>query len=226
MKFKSLSTSFILLLLCSLHSQIAPADEIEEKFIKAGLIDIQTLDLSIQVDLVNSDPDKNYFREDFYKGLHKAYLQKEVAIKLTEAQKILKSKNRGYSLLILDAARPRRISRLMFEKMKGTPFERYVANPENGSMHNLGIAVDITIVDETGEKLDMGFTPFFKSDIQLYWQFVTMKMGSNLTRQQKTNRKLLSDIMITAGFEPLSFEWWHFNGMPKNEARVKYQAIE
>lgn len=226
MKFKLLSTSFILLLLCSLYSQIAPANEIEEKFIKADLIDIQTLDLSIQVDLVNSDPDKNYFREDFYKGLHKAYLQKEVAIKLTEAQKILKSKNRGYSLLILDAARPRSVSKLMFDKMKGTPFERYVADPENGSMHNLGIAVDITIVDETGEKLDMGLTPFFKSDIQLYWQFVTMKMGSNLTRQQKTNRKLLSDIMIAAGFEPLSFEWWHFNGMPKNEARVKYQTIE
>jgi D-alanyl-D-alanine dipeptidase len=43
---------------------------------------------------------------------------------------------------------------------------------------------------------------------------------------QKKNRKLLSDVMKAAGFIPLSYEWWHFNGMPKDKARKRYRIIE
>ncbi len=46
-----------------------------------------------------------------------------------------------------------------------------VANPAKGSMHNYGIAVDLTIVDNTGTELDMGFTPFRKSTLELYWMY-------------------------------------------------------
>jgi len=200
--------------------------EIEKKFDEAGLVDIRTIDDTIQVDLVNSDPEKNYFRENYYNGLDKAYLRKEVAIKLSNAQKILKAKNRKYSLLILDAARPRSVSKKMYDKMKGTKFEKYVANPEKGSMHNYGIAVDITIVDENSKEIDMGFSPFRKSKLELYWQFAKLKMGFKLNKEQAENRKILSDTMKKAGFLPLSHEWWHFNGMPKDEARKRYQIIE
>ena len=205
---------------------ICEQNEIEKRFINAGLIDVNSIDKSIQVDLVNSDPRKNYFRENFYHGLKKAYLQKEVVIKLSKAQKNLKSEYPDYSLLIMDAARPRSVSVLMYEKMKGTKYERYVANPKRGSMHNYGIAVDITIVDENGERLDMGFTPFYKSDAAMFFQFIKMKLSSKLSLEQKNNRKLLSDVMINAGFIPLSFEWWHFNGLPKKLARKKYKSIE
>jgi D-alanyl-D-alanine dipeptidase len=114
----------------------------------------------------------------------------------------------------------------MYEKMKGTKFEKYVANPNKGSMHNFGVAVDITIVDENGEELDMGFSPFRKSTFEIYWQFVKMKLGFDLNDKQIGNRKLLSETMINAGFLPLSHEWWHFNGMPKDQARKKYLIIE
>jgi len=204
----------------------AHANEVEMKFIKAGLVDVNDIDSTIQVDLINSDPKKNFFRENYYNGLSKAYLRKEIAIKLSKAQKILKTRHPGYSLLILDAARPRSVSRLMYEKMKGTKFEKYVANPNKGSMHNYGIAIDITIADKNGEELDMGFSPFKKSTIELYWQFAKMKLGLNLNEEQIGNRKLLSETMISAGFLPLSHEWWHFNGMPKDLARKKYQIIE
>jgi len=148
---------------------IAQGNEVESKFIAAGLIDVQKINNTIQVDLVNSDPAKNYFRKNFYNGLSAAYLQKEVALKLSKAQDILKAKRKDYSLLIMDAARPRSVSRLMYEQMKGTKFEKFVANPDKGSMHNYGIAVDITIVDETGQELDMGFSPFRKGSLELYW---------------------------------------------------------
>ena len=217
--------AFILSFL-ALSSANSLANEIEKKFIKAGLVDIKTIDRSIQVDLVNSDPNKNYFRENYYTGLNKAYLRQEVALKLSNAQKILKADHPNLSLLIMDAARPRSVSKKMYEKMKGTRFEKYVANPAKGSMHNYGIAVDLTIVDDKGKELDMGFSPFRKSKLKLYWQFVKMKLGVKPNKEQKENRKLLSDTMKRAGFLPLSFEWWHFNGMPKDQARQKYQIIE
>ena len=205
---------------------VASANEIEKKFIQAGLIDVKTIDESIQVDLVNSDPKKNYFRENFYDGLERAYLREEVAIKLSKAQKNLQLKYPTYSLQILDAARPRSVSQQMYDKMKGTKFEKFVANPKKGSMHNYGIAVDLTIVDQSGEELDMGFSPFRKSTLELYWLYTKKKLGFKLTDEQKNNRNLLSDIMVSAGFIPLSFEWWHFNGMQKNIARERFKIIE
>ena len=205
---------------------IAHANAIEKKFINAGLVDVNSIDNTIQVDLVNSDPKKNYFRENYYNGLNKAYLRKEVATMLSNAQKILKTNHPKFSLLILDAARPRSVSKMMYEKMQGTKFEKYVANPKKGSMHNYGIAVDITIVDEKNKELDMGFSPFRKNTLELYWQFAKMKMGFKLSMDQTENRKLLSDTMKKAGFIPLSFEWWHFNGMSKDQARRRYKIIE
>jgi D-alanyl-D-alanine dipeptidase len=201
------------------------ANEIEKKFVAAGLINVQAIDKSIKVDLVNSDPDKNYFRENFYNGLNKAYLRKEVAKKLSLAQKHLKSRYPEYSILIMDAARPRRVSQLMYDKMKGTKFEKFVADPKKGSMHNYGIAVDVTIVDGNDKEIDMGFSPFYKSNLSIYWGYAKLKMF-DLSEAQKQNRKLLSNVMIKADFIPLSHEWWHFNGMPKDEARYKYKIIE
>ena len=200
-------------------------NEIEKKFIGAGLVDIHTIDNTIKVDLVNSDPNKNYFRENFYDGLNKAYLRREVAQKLSSAQKHLKSEFPDYSILIMDAARPKSVSKLMFEKMQGTKLEKYVANPKKGSMHNYGIAVDVTIVDATGKEIDMGFMPFYKSNISIYWDYAKLKVF-DLSEAQKKNRILQSTIMKKAGFFPLSYEWWHFNGMPKHEARKMYQIIE
>ncbi len=218
--------SFMVAFFC-FHSVYGANDNgIEARFIKAGLVDVQRIDPTIQVDLVNSDPKKNYFRKNFYDGLQTAYLRKEVALKLSRAQKILKAKHDGYALLVLDAARPRSVSRQMYEQMKGTKYEKFVANPAKGSMHNYGIAVDITIVDAGGDELDMGFSPFRKSTIELYWQYAKKKLGVRLTAEQKQNRSLLADIMTAAGFIPLSFEWWHFNGLPKAEARRRFPIIE
>lgn len=52
------------------------------------------------------------------------------------------------------------------------------------------------------------------------------KVGFTLSEVQKKNRKLLADVMNKAGFIPLSFEWWHLNGLPKADARKKFRVIE
>lgn len=204
----------------------AEPHELEKIFIRAGLVDVQTIAPSVRVDLVNADSSKNFFGKDFYKGLGKAYLRQEVALKLKKAQALLSVRHPGYSLLILDAARPRRVSRIMYETMKGTRFERYVANPDKGSMHNYGIAVDITLTDASGKRLDMGYSPFFKTRLQLYGSYAKKKLGFDLTEKQRHNRSVLGQVMTEAGFIPLPFEWWHFNGMPKDQTRKTYRIIE
>jgi zinc D-Ala-D-Ala dipeptidase len=204
----------------------AHTNDIEQRFIQAGLVDVQTIDPSIRVDLVNSAPENNYFRRDFYARLNKAYVQKAVAKKLARAQRYLKAKYPTYSLHIMDAARPRSVSQQMYDIMKGTRFARYVANPKTGSMHNYGIAVDITIVDANGQLLDMGFSPFYKSNAELLWIMAQKQIGASLSAHQRKNRRLLATVMKQAGFIPLSFEWWHFNGMAKSKARRHYRIIE
>jgi D-alanyl-D-alanine dipeptidase len=215
-----------LLIICLLYAGGLSANDVENKFRAAGLVDIATIDSTIQVDLVNSHPDKNFFQKDFYGGLNKAYLRKRVAKKLSTAQGYLKREKPAFSLLVLDAARPRSVSRAMYETMKGTRFEKYVANPNKGSMHNYGIAVDLTIVDQNGEKLDMGPSPFYTSHTAIYWQFILKEMGFEISSEQKSNRALLKRVMLKAGFYPLSHEWWHFNGMKKSVARNTYSIIE
>lgn len=109
-------TKLLLMTICLSIPGVLLANEIEAKFIKAGLIDVNAIDRSIQVDLVNSDQDKNFFEENFYGGLDKAYLRKEIAVKLSKAQSLLKNEHSGYSLQVLDAGRiqtasaPRRAS--------------------------------------------------------------------------------------------------------------------
>ncbi len=218
-----MKTMFIYLLF--LFIIINAQNKIEGKFKQSGLVDIKSMDSSIEVDLVNSSKRKNFFRQDFYNGLSTAYLRREVAVKLAKAQKILKNKDSSYSLLILDAARPRSVSQKMYDHVKGTKFEKFVAKPNKGSMHNYGIAVDITIT-KNGKEIDMGYSPFRKSTPTLYWQFLMKKLGRKVSKKQNDNRELLSSIMQQAGFIPLSFEWWHFNGMAKDKARKKYKIIE
>lgn len=214
----------VLCLVCSLS--FSCDNEIEKRFIEAGLVDIKSIDDTLQVDLVNSNPAMNYFRENFYDNLTTAYLQKEIGIKLSGAQKNLKKQFPDYSLLVLDAARPRSVSKRMYEKMKGARYEKYVANPDTGSMHNYGIAVDITVVDENGKELDMGYSPFRKNRIELFWMLAKRKMGFKVTEKQKKNRQLLHDVMVQAGFLPLKHEWWHFNGLSQEEVRQRFKIIE
>lgn len=214
------------MLLCLLSSSSLLANSVENIFIVAGLVDVNSIDSSIKVDLVNSDPTKNFFEKDFYGDLRKAYLRKPIAVMLSKAQGILKKEHPSFSLQVLDAARPRSVSRAMYEKMKGTRFERYVANPDKGSMHNYGIAVDITIVDENGNKLDMGPSPFYSSHAEIYWQYFLKKTGFGISSEQQQNRELLKHLMLKAGFYPLSHEWWHFNGMKKKDARSTYSIIK
>lgn len=198
--------------------------ELEEKMKKAGLVDIQSIDPSIEVALMYSSSD-NFLKYDIYGCLEKGYLYKEAALKLAQAQKYLKELHPSYSLLICDAARPLSVQYKMWEVVKNTSMRPYIADPEGGSMHNYGAAVDLTIVDSHGIQLDMGTSVDHFGDLSqpiLEEQYLTQR---KLTREQLANRKLLRSVMEQAGFSGISNEWWHFNAFDRDWIRNNLKII-
>jgi D-alanyl-D-alanine dipeptidase len=190
-----------------------------------GLVDVQTTCPDVVVELKYATAD-NFLGRNVYGSLTRCYLVREAALKLADAQKRLTALKPGWRLKIFDGARPRRIQAAMWETVKATPQQPYVANPETGSMHNHGAAVDLSLVDDTGREADMG-TPFdFFGDLaQPRWEEKFLEQG-RLTAAQVANRRLLRTVMSDAGFLPISGEWWHFDAFPKDEVRRRFKIIE
>jgi D-alanyl-D-alanine dipeptidase len=72
------------------------------------------------------------------------------------------------------------------------------------SGHTRGSTVDLTIIDlKTGAELDMG-SGFDFFGIPSHPSY------PKLTSTQRSNRLLLRNLMLEAGFKPYEQEWWHF----------------
>ena len=190
-----------------------------------GLVDVQSVHKDIRVELKYSSAD-NFLGRDVYGSLERCFLCKEAARKLAAAQDRLTDLKPGWRLLVFDGARPRRIQTLMWEIVKGTPQQKYVANPATGSNHNYGASVDLTIVDADGRSLDMGTVFDFFGDLaQPRHEEDFLKQGK-LSEGQVENRRLLRKIMADAGFFSISTEWWHFDAFPRDEIRKRFAIIE
>lgn len=206
-------------------SQSTEKPSLEQQLQAQGLVDIHTLAPDILVELKYSTLD-NFLEADTYGDLENCYLQTKAAAMLQNAQAILKKSHPELSLLVYDGARPRSIQRKMWAIVVNTPAQKYVANPDRGSVHNFGSAVDLTIATLDGVPLDMG-TPFdyFGELAQPRHEDRFLK-ERKLNRQQLENRHLLREVMTQAGFQSISIEWWHFNAVPVKIARSSYQIIE
>ncbi len=116
---------------------------------------------------------------------------------------------RDLRLHIWDCYRPFSVQEQLW---KVVPDPRYVARPirrnglpVQGSKHNRGAAVDLTLERTNGVLLDM---PTDYDDFS-----AAAHRGSGLaTRTQATNVRLLEELMVAEGFAPLPTEWWHFDG--------------
>ena len=186
------------------------------------IVDITHLNNRILVNLVYSTTD-NFLQEDVYGDLNTCYLRKEAAEKLDRAQIILEDKKKGFRLIVYDGLRPRDVQYTMWRIIKK---EEYVANPEAGSIHNFGAAVDCSIVDDQGNLLDMG-TPFdhFGERAQPRYEKQLLEEG-RLTEEQVRNRELLREVMKEAGFQEVESEWWHFDAFPPDEVKRRYKIVE
>lgn len=190
-----------------------------------GLQDVQLLDSSIQVELKYATED-NFLGRNVYGSLTRCFLQPEVAHMLIEAQRHVKAHDPRLSLLVFDGVRPRSVQIKMWEIVKDTPAEKYVAHPFPGSNHNFGAAVDLGLIHLDTGWVDMG-TPFdYFGDLAQPRFEVAFLQSGELTPQQGKNRQILRQSMRKAGFVGILSEWWHFNAFSKEEAREKFQIVE
>ncbi|MBW4513117.1 MAG: M15 family metallopeptidase [Scytonematopsis contorta HA4267-MV1] len=163
----------------------------------AKLVDIQSVNKNIVVD-IRYATSNNFLKRKVYPEA-RCILRYRVAKKLAKVQEDLAKNQLG--LKVYDCYRPLSVQKLMWQVK---PDNRFVANPAQGSRHNRGAAVDLTLVDSNGKELEMPseFDSFTPASHRNY-------SGGNI--QALHNRQLLENAMQKHGFIGLSTEWWHFD---------------
>ena len=193
-----------------------------------GLVDVRGYNNAIYVDLKYASED-NFMGLQLYERMKRAYLQPDVAQRLAYCQVYLSALDTSMHLLVYDAARPVDVQQLMWNALDTVPASqrgKYVSNPANLSLHNLGCAVDITICNSEGIALDMGagFDDF--RDIAFPSKETQYLKSGALTNEQHENRLLLRKVMSSQKFRQLPTEWWHYNAYSREVARKKFSALE
>ena len=166
------------------------------------LVNIQSLDPTFVVDLRYATA--NNFTGAPLAGYqaNRAYLRREAAAALARVQRDLRS--RGLALKIFDAYRPVRATLAMVdwtERVHRTDLlkDGYIASR---SRHNLGLAIDLTLIDlGTGQELEMG-TPFDT--------FSAAAHTAKASGLAAVNRQKLKAAMEAEGFLNYDQEWWHY----------------
>ncbi|MEJ6589811.1 MAG: M15 family metallopeptidase [Crocinitomicaceae bacterium] len=193
-----------------------------------GLVDVRSYSKEIYVDLKYATED-NFMSFPLYDRMKRAYLQPDVAQRLAYCQSYLSAIDNSKHLLIYDAARPVSVQKLMWDALDTVPAAergKYVSNPVNLSLHNLGCAVDVTICNIDGVALDMGagFDDF--RDIAFPNKEAQFLKSGELTKKQHENRLLLRKVMASQNFRQLPTEWWHYNAYSRDVARKKFGALQ
>ena len=179
------------------------------------LIDLKKLDEEFKLDIRYASTN-NFMRSKFYMN-ERAFFNMSAADRLIEAKNELKEL--GYGIIIYDAYRPWFVTKMFWE---GTPenLKHFVANPENGSSHNKGCAIDIGLYDiETGESIDMisGYDEFTERAYPNY-------MGGS--KKQRDIRDMLIKVMEKNDFTVYEYEWWHFNYNKCDSGIMNYSFSE
>jgi D-alanyl-D-alanine dipeptidase len=154
-----------------------------------------------------------------------AWLHVDAAAALERVVTWLAAKRPGCTALVLDALRPQRVQQQLWDALAGTGLQMYLANPERGSIHSYGMALDITILDEHGRELDMG-TGF---DDMTELSHPKLEEGflqtGALSEVQVAHRRLLREAMFQAGFVGINTEWWHFDCGDRNLVRQTFRRV-
>ncbi len=130
----------------------------------------------------------------------RCFLRPVLARKIKKLQHNIQ-KRYGYSLKLFDCYRPRPAQQLLWDIV---PDARYVTPPHKGSMHNKGLALDVTLVDSLGHPLDMGTT-------YDYFGVEAYPGNKNLPEDVVKNRMILLKLMEAHGLSGIRTEWWHFS---------------
>lgn len=167
------------------------------------LVDVQSLDKTIAVDMRYRNAG-NFTGAALpgYEGNH-ALMRREAAVALAAVQASLRPQ--GLGLKIWDAYRPVRATLEMVAWTVRVHRENLVRDGyiADKSKHNLGVAIDLTLIKlADGKELDMG-TP--------HDEFSTNAHTANATGAVAANRAILVNAMAAQKFANYDQEWWHFS---------------
>ena len=169
---------------------------------RAHLIDIRLVDPTIMVEA-------KYATAENFTGTplpgyetNRALMRREAAAALARVQK--RARSEGFALKVFDAYRPVRATVAMVDWADRTGQQQLIRDGyiASRSRHNLGLAVDLTLIGGNGLELDMG-TPFDT--------FSAAAHTANAIGEVAANRTLLVRLMQTEGFTNYEKEWWHFS---------------
>jgi len=169
-------------------------------FLKPNLVELVTLDPTIKLD-VRYATTNNFLGTPVYTEA-RAFLQRPAAEAVVSAHSELKAQ--GYGLIIHDGYRPWYVTKIFWD---ATPDDKkiFVANPQEGSKHNRGCAVDLSLYDlKTGAEVQMpsGYDEMTERAYSDY---------AGGTNEERGRRALLRQAMEEQGFKVNPTEWWHFD---------------
>ncbi len=169
-------------------------------FRDSELVEVASLEPGILLD-VRYATTNNFMSSVFYDE-PRVFLQRPAAEAVVRAHRALAE--HGYGLHLHDGYRPWYVTKMFFD---ATPESQkiFVANPANGSRHNRGSAIDLTLYDlATGDPVDM---------VGTYDEFSPRSFPDypGGTSRQRWLRELLRRAMEAEGFTVYEAEWWHFD---------------
>ncbi len=166
----------------------------------SDLVSVPALDPAIRIHTLYAGTD-NFMGIRIYERAG-AYLQRPAAEAVARAARALR--DQGLGLMITDAYRPWFATRMFWD---ATPPEdhNFVADPAQGSRHNRGCAVDLTLYDlKTGRPVEM---PGHVDEMSAR-SAADYPGGAS---RQRWYRAVLRRAMEREGFAVYSDEWWHFD---------------
>lgn len=169
-------------------------------FKQPDLVELTSLDPTIKLDIRYATTD-NFLSSPMYQQA-RAFMQRPAAEAVARASQELHKQ--GFGLMIHDSYRPWYVTRMFWD---GTPQEGriFVADPSQGSRHNRGCAVDLTMYElATGQPLKM---------VGVYDEMSprSYPFYPGGTSRQHWLRAVLRHAMEEQGFSVYETEWWHFD---------------
>jgi CubicO group peptidase (beta-lactamase class C family)/D-alanyl-D-alanine dipeptidase len=169
-------------------------------FRASDLVELVKLDTSIKLDIRYASSN-NFMGTPLYQEA-RAFMQRPAAEAVVRASQWLHA--RGYGLLIHDAYRPWFVTKMFWD---ATPDDKkvFVADPSEGSRHNRGCAVDLTLYDLTTGRQVTTTGGYDEMTDRSYPDY------PGGTSRQRWLRALLRQAMEMQGFSVYEAEWWHFD---------------
>jgi len=161
----------------------------------------------------------NFAGRSLYGRLDCAWLRREAADGLKAAAAWLHIQRPGWRLRVLDALRPQRVQEAIWVDVAGTPAQEYFANPERGSIHSYGMAVDVTLLLPDGTEADMG-SGFDEMTLASHPALQAQHLASGvLTARHVAERECLLAALQHGGYAGIPNEWWHFDHGDRDHVR-------